>query len=61
MAEDFQWVFPGSWSWSGTWGPKAVVVEDLLRGQLGAQLGGTFESHPDFFLAAQDSTTTPTA
>lgn len=51
MADDFRWVFPGSWSWSGVWQPKAVVVEELLRGQLATRFAEQFESHPDFMLA----------
>jgi ketosteroid isomerase-like protein len=31
MADDFRWVFPGDWSWSGTWEPKSAVLERLLR------------------------------
>jgi ketosteroid isomerase-like protein len=31
MADDFRWVFPGNWSWSGTWEPKQVVLDRLLR------------------------------
>ncbi|WP_040739067.1 nuclear transport factor 2 family protein [Nocardia tenerifensis] len=31
MAEDFRWIFPGDWSWSGTWEPKDVVLKGLLR------------------------------
>ncbi|MET9026827.1 nuclear transport factor 2 family protein [Nocardia sp. NPDC004168] len=31
MADDFRWVFPGDWSWSGTWQPKSAVLEGLLR------------------------------
>jgi ketosteroid isomerase-like protein len=31
MADDFRWVFPGNWSWSGSWGPKDVVLKGLLR------------------------------
>jgi ketosteroid isomerase-like protein len=31
MADDFRWVFPGNWSWAGTWGPKKVALEGLLR------------------------------
>jgi hypothetical protein len=54
MTEDFQWIFPGSWSWSGIWEPKRVVVEDLLRGEIGSQLTGSFESRPDFVLADED-------
>ena len=31
MADDFRWVFPGNWSWSGSWEPKQVVLNGLLR------------------------------
>lgn len=31
MADDCRWVFPGNWSWSGTWESKPVVVRGLLR------------------------------
>src|SRR3954453_872444 len=31
MADEFRWVFPGDWSWSGTWEPKQVVLDELLR------------------------------
>ncbi|MGY2010768.1 nuclear transport factor 2 family protein [Nocardia gipuzkoensis] len=31
MADDFRWVFPGDWSWSGTWEPKSAVLAGLLR------------------------------
>jgi ketosteroid isomerase-like protein len=31
MADDFRWVFPGNWSWSGTWGPKPNALKGLLR------------------------------
>ncbi|MEU0499479.1 nuclear transport factor 2 family protein [Nocardia sp. NPDC005998] len=31
MADDFRWIFPGNWSWSQTWEPKAVVLNELLR------------------------------
>ncbi|KOV84465.1 nuclear transport factor 2 family protein [Nocardia sp. NRRL S-836] len=31
MADDFHWVFPGGWSWSGSWGPKEVALGGLLR------------------------------
>lgn len=30
MADDCRWTFPGSWSWSRTWSPKSVVVDQLL-------------------------------
>jgi uncharacterized protein len=54
MSEDFRWVFPGSWSWSGVWQPKTAVVDGLLRGQLATQFSERYESHPDFFLADED-------
>jgi ketosteroid isomerase-like protein len=53
MAEDFRWVFPGSWSWSGTWEPKDVVVHGLLR-PLMTQLGGVYRLTADFVLADGD-------
>ncbi|MFI6518256.1 nuclear transport factor 2 family protein [Spirillospora sp. NPDC050679] len=31
MADGFRWVFPGSWSWAGTWEPKENAVHGLLR------------------------------
>ncbi|WP_327110250.1 nuclear transport factor 2 family protein [Nocardia sp. NBC_01730] len=31
MADDFRWVFPGDWSWTGIWEPKSVVLQQLLR------------------------------
>jgi ketosteroid isomerase-like protein len=31
MADDFHWVFPGNWSWSGSWGPKKAALSGLLR------------------------------
>ncbi|MFJ1455234.1 nuclear transport factor 2 family protein [Nocardia sp. N2S4-5] len=31
MSDDFRWEFPGNWSWSGTWEPKQVVLDGLLR------------------------------
>jgi uncharacterized protein len=37
MAADFRWTFAGDWSWSGTWQPKQVVIDELL-GPLMAQL-----------------------
>lgn len=52
MADDFRWVFPGSWSWSGVWQPKKVVLSDLLR-----PLMGQFESYrseADLVLADDD-------
>jgi uncharacterized protein len=30
MADGFRWVFPGDWSWSGTWEPRRVVLDELL-------------------------------
>ncbi|MEU0878408.1 nuclear transport factor 2 family protein [Lentzea sp. NPDC005914] len=31
MADDFHWVLPGDWSWSGSWGPKSTALRGLLR------------------------------
>lgn len=53
MADDVRWIFPGNWSWSGTWEPKTVVVEGLLRPLL-AQFDGGYRSEPDFILADGD-------
>jgi ketosteroid isomerase-like protein len=54
MDDDFRWVFPGSWSWAGTWSPKDVVVQKLLREALGSQLAGPVSQKPDFVLADED-------
>jgi ketosteroid isomerase-like protein len=53
MAEDFRWVFPGNWSWTGSWGPKPVAVNGLLR-PLMAQFAGDYRSEADFILAEGD-------
>lgn len=52
MADEFRWVFPGSWSWSGTWEPKAVVLKGLLR-PLMAQFTD-YRVAADFVIAADD-------
>ncbi|MFI6040122.1 nuclear transport factor 2 family protein [Nocardia sp. NPDC051321] len=52
MADEFRWVFPGSWSWSGTWEPKAVVLKELLR-PLMAQFT-EYRVAADFVIAADD-------
>jgi ketosteroid isomerase-like protein len=31
MADDFRWIFPGEWTWSGIFEPKPTVLDDLLR------------------------------
>src|SRR3954452_8699480 len=31
MADEFRWVFPGDWSWSGTWEPKQAVLDEIVR------------------------------
>ncbi|POM26037.1 SnoaL-like domain protein [Actinomadura rubteroloni] len=31
MSDDFRWVFPGNWSWTGVWEPKTVALSGLLR------------------------------
>jgi ketosteroid isomerase-like protein len=53
MAEDFRWVFPGNWSWAGSWGPKSVAVGGLLR-PLMAQFAGDYRSEADLILAEGD-------
>src|SRR5436190_16334788 len=53
MADDFRWTFPGSWSWSGTWAPKQVVLDELLD-PLFAQFADRYESHVDLILADED-------
>lgn len=53
MADDFRWVFPGNWSWSGSWGPKEVVLRDLLH-PLMAQFAGSYRSEADLILADGD-------
>ena len=52
MAEDFRWVFPGDWSWSGTWEPRQVVVDELLR-PLMAQFE-SYRSEAELILADGD-------
>jgi ketosteroid isomerase-like protein len=53
MADDFRWVFPGDWSWSGVWEPKQAVVDGLLR-PLMAQFDGGYRSQADLILADGD-------
>jgi uncharacterized protein len=53
MAEDFRWVFPGSWSWAGSWGPKSVALGGMLR-PLMAQFVGGYRSEADLILAEGD-------
>ncbi|MGP3955910.1 nuclear transport factor 2 family protein [Nonomuraea sp. 3N208] len=52
MSDDFRWVFPGNWSWSGSWGPRQVALNVLLR-PLMAQLTG-YRSEADLILAEGD-------
>jgi ketosteroid isomerase-like protein len=52
MADDFRWAFPGNWSWSGSWEPKQVVLDGLLR-PLMAQLTD-YRSEADLILAEGD-------
>ncbi|GAB0106456.1 hypothetical protein JMUB6875_54410 [Nocardia sp. JMUB6875] len=53
MAEDCRWTFPGNWSWAGTWAPKSVVVQELLR-PLMAQFAGGYRMVADLILADGD-------
>ncbi|WP_433758856.1 nuclear transport factor 2 family protein [Nocardia sp. CA-135398] len=52
MAEDFRWIFPGNWSWSRTWEPKTVVLNELLR-PLMTQFT-EYRSAADFVIAEDD-------
>jgi uncharacterized protein len=52
MADEMRWVFPGNWSWSGTWEPKTAVLGDLL-GPLMAQFRD-YRSEADFMVAEAD-------
>ena len=52
MADDCRWVFPGTWSWAGTWGPKREIVAGLLR-PLMAQFR-TYRSQADLIIATGD-------
>lgn len=52
MADDFRWIFPGDWSWSGSWGPKSIALKQLLR-PLMAQLVD-YRSVADLILAEGD-------
>jgi ketosteroid isomerase-like protein len=52
MADDFRWVFPGNWSWSGTWEPKTHVLNGLLR-PLMAQFA-EYRSEADLIIAEGD-------
>ncbi|MQY03975.1 nuclear transport factor 2 family protein [Actinomadura macrotermitis] len=53
MSDDFRWVFPGNWSWSGEWGPKSVALKGLLR-PLMEQFEGGYRSEADLILADGD-------
>ncbi|MET7768293.1 nuclear transport factor 2 family protein [Nocardia sp. NPDC005366] len=52
MAEDCRWIFPGNWSWSATWEPKSVVLNQLLR-PLMTQFT-EYRSAADFVIAEDD-------
>ncbi|MEU5881370.1 nuclear transport factor 2 family protein [Spirillospora sp. NPDC047279] len=52
MADGFRWVFPGDWSWSGTWEPKRVVRNDLLRPLM--EQFADYRSEADLILADGD-------
>jgi ketosteroid isomerase-like protein len=53
MADDFRWIFPGDWSWSGTWEPKSEVVRGLLR-PLMAQFAGDYRCEAEWIVAHGD-------
>jgi ketosteroid isomerase-like protein len=50
LAEEASWTFPGNWSWSGTWEPRDVVLEELLR-PLMRQFAGGYRSEAELILA----------
>ncbi|WP_330250445.1 nuclear transport factor 2 family protein [Nocardia sp. NBC_00565] len=52
MADDFRWIFPGNWTWSATWEPKTVVLQDFLR-PLMAQFT-EYRSAAEFLIAEDD-------
>ncbi|MFG2003507.1 nuclear transport factor 2 family protein [Spirillospora sp. NPDC048911] len=52
MADDFRWVFPGDWSWSGSWGPKKVALDGLLRPLM--EQFAYYRSEADLILADGD-------
>lgn len=53
MADDCRWIFPGHWSWSGTWEPKSEVLQGLLR-PLMNQFADGYRMEADFLLAEGD-------
>jgi ketosteroid isomerase-like protein len=53
MSDDFRWVLPGTWSWSGRWEPKSVVLEKFLQ-PLMAQFQDDYRSAADLILADED-------
>jgi uncharacterized protein len=53
MADEFRWIFPGDWSWSGVWESKQVVLERLVR-PLMAQFEGRYRSEADLIVADGD-------
>lgn len=52
MADDFRWVFPGAWSWSGVCGPKNAVLGGLLRPLM--EQFADYRSDADLILADGD-------
>jgi ketosteroid isomerase-like protein len=52
MADDVRWVFPGNWSWAGSWGPKSVALNEMLR-PLMAQFAD-YRSEAEFMIAEGD-------
>jgi ketosteroid isomerase-like protein len=53
MTADVRWTFPGRWSWSGTWEPREVVLEELLR-PLMSQFAPGYRSEAELVLADGD-------
>ena len=52
MADDVRWVFPGEWSWAGSWEPKTAVLEDLLRPLM--RQFRSYESRAELIIAEGD-------
>jgi ketosteroid isomerase-like protein len=53
MTKDVRWTFPGCWSWSATWEPREVVLEELLR-PLMRQFAAGYRSEAELVLADGD-------
>lgn len=50
MADEAGWTFPGVWRWAGTWSPKSVALDELLRPLMKQFV--TYSSRADSILSA---------